>query len=477
MRKHTLLVLALALTGPPAAAAADWTSLLKDDPLKEWLGSGGGDVFRAKDGTLTADGAGQIVYVGDGKGLDHRSFELRAEVLTKPGGRAGLAFHLPATNPRSSGGIEVRLDNSYSLRGPGQVFQKTGSLVWLRPVVKSVVPDGRWFALHVTVRGRRVQVRVDKQLVMDYVEPDGAESGPKLKNGTVGIRSHGGSGAVLIRNLEVRPLDEGPAAPAMKPDATDRQLARLRELGYPVADFHALLGGDRALDDVLARTWRSGIGAGVAVRCGQGLPVADDKTAEAFLKGVEGRPVFVGMHAEGREWPKLFSPATVARFDYVLADAMTIADHRGKRARLWVKEEVDIPDPEKFMDLLVKTTETILGSEPIDVFASPTYLPEAIAKDHDRLWTRERMRRVVAALARNGVALEINDALRLPRPALIKMAREEGVKLAFGSGDGGRTPGRLAYCLRMVEECALTPDDLWAPAPEGKKPIQVRKRK
>jgi hypothetical protein len=92
------------------------------------------------------------------------------------------------------------------------------------------------------------------------------------------------------------------------------------------------------------------------------------------------------------------------------------------------------------------------------------------------------MRRVVAALARNEVALEINDGLRLPGPALIKLAKEEGVKFAFGSGAPalrvpGRTPGRLEYCLRMVEECSLTPDDLWAPAPEGRKPIQVRKRK
>ena len=181
MPKHVILALALGVLGLQAAAPPDdWKSLLKDDALTEWLAAGGGDAFRARAGTLTVDGPGQIVYGAEGKPLDVRDFELRAEVLTRPGGRAGLAFHLTPGNARSSGGIEVRLDNSYSTAGPGQSLLKTGSLVWLRPVVKSVVPDGRWFALHVSVRGPRVQVRVDKQLVTDYLEPEQLEAGPRL---------------------------------------------------------------------------------------------------------------------------------------------------------------------------------------------------------------------------------------------------------------------------------------------------------
>jgi hypothetical protein len=477
MLKHRILALALALLVLPATvSAADWTPLLTDDELSQWQGAGGGDSFRAKGGTLTVDGAGQIVYAGPGKPLDLTHFELRAEVLTRPGGRAGLAFHVPPGNPRSSGGLEVRLDNSYS-RGPGQALLKTGSLVWLRPVVKSVVPDGRWFSVHVTVRGRRVQVRVDKQLLLDYHEPDRGDTGPRLKHGTVAIRGHGGSGAVLIRKLQVRLLTEGPAAAPVKLNETDAQLARLREQGFAVVDFHTHLKGSLTLDDVLARTWRTGIGAGVAVNCGKGFPIADDKGAVAFLERMRGKPVFVGMQAEGREWTRLFSPATVARFDYVFTDAMTITDHRGRRTRLWVKAEVDIPDPQAFMDRLVKAIETILEREPIDFYANPTYLPEVLAKDYDRLWTPARQRRVVAALARHGVALEINATLRLPRPPLIKMAKEAGVKFTFGTNNADRTLGRLDYCLRMVEECALTPDDLWAPKPDGQKPIQVRKRK
>jgi hypothetical protein len=478
MSKPMILALALGVLGFQGTAPSDdWKSLIKDDALSEWLSAGGGDAFQAKAGTLTVNGPGQIVYGAEGKPLDVRDFELRAEVLTRPGGRAGVAFHLTPGNPRSSGGVEVRLDNSYSTSGPGQSLLKTGSLVWLRPVVKSVVPDGRWFALRITVQGRRVQVRIDKQLVVDYVELDKLDTGPRLKRGTVGIRGHGGSGAVQIRNLQVRPLPEAkPVAPPPVADANDLRLARLREQGFTQVDFHTHVRGGLTLDDVLARSWRFGIGAGVAANCGHGFPITNDKGAEAYLKSMQGRPVFVGMQAEGREWVRMLSPATVARFDYVFTDAMTITDHRGRRARLWLKDEVDIPDAQAFMERLVRTIETILDTEPIDFYANATYLPEVIAKDYDRLWTPERMQRVVKALVRNGVALEISASLSLPRPALIKMAKAAGVKFTFGTNNTDRKLGQLDHCLRMIEECALTPDDLWAPRPDGQKPIQVRKR-
>ena len=29
--------------------------------------------------------------------------------------------------------------------------------------------------------------------------------------------------------------------------------------------------------------------------------------------------------------------------------------------------------------------------------------------------------------------------------------------------------------LKMIKECGLTPQDLWMPKPDGRKPVQVRK--
>lgn len=477
-------MLAAVLAGPsqPVRAAdppgqPGTVALFKDDPMKEWQAGGGETAFSMKGGVLTVDGPGQIVYMGSGEAPVWKDLELTAEVLTKKGGRAGLTFHQPTEDPRSSGGIEVRLDNTFSKSGGGRDFQKTGSLVWLRPVVRSVVPDETWFPIRVRVQAPRVQVWVDGRLVIDYVEPADKLAVPKLRQGSVAVRGHDGSGAVQIRNLKVQPLPEAKSPPAQPAfDATDLRLLRLRGQGFPVMDFHTHLKGGLTLNDVLAHTWKTGIGHGIAVNGGVGFPVTDDKAARAYLDTMARQPVFVALQGEGREWVKLFSPETVARFDYVFTDAMTLTDLKGQRVRLWIKDEVDIPDPEAFMEHLVKTTEAILDREPIDILVNPTYLPDVLAKEYDKLWTPARQKRVVEALAKNGVALEINDKLRLPGPAMIKMAKNAGVKFTFGTNNGDRTLGRLEYALKMIDECGLTPDDLWAPKPDGKKPVQVKKR-
>jgi hypothetical protein len=459
--------------------AQEWKPLLSGDSLREWRFAGTEEAFQLKDGTLTvnnASGPGQIMYTGTGTQLDLRNFELRAKVFTQPGGRGGIAFHVSPKDERASGGMEVRLDNAYGPPGPGHNLARTGSLVWLRPIVRSIVPDERWFSLRVLVEVPRVRIWVEDRLLVDYREPRGLDIGPRLKRGTITVRGHGGSGNVLLRDLKIKALPDDPSVePAPALDEIGKQLAHLREQGFSLVDFHTHLRGGLTLEGVLDRMNKTGLGAGVAANCGLGFSITDDKSAATYLKSVQGQPVFIGMQAEGREWPKLFSPETVARFEYVFTDAMTLTDARGRRTRLWMKEEVDIPDPQAFMDRLVKTIEEICDREPIDFYANPTYLPEVLAKDYDRLWTTERMKRVVDALERNHVALEINDRLRLPRPPLIKMAKEAGVLFTFGTNNADRPPGRLEYCLEMIETCALTPDDFWSPRAEGQKPIQVRK--
>ena len=116
-----------------------------------------------------------------------------------------------------------------------------------------------------------------------------------------------------------------------------------------------------------------------------------------FLNSMQGRPVFIGMQAEGREWVRLFSKEAIARFDYVFTDAMTFTDDAGKRTRLWIKEEVAVHDKQAFMDMLVDRIVAILSHEPVDIYVNPTFLPECIAQEYDALWTKERMRKVIEA--------------------------------------------------------------------------------
>ncbi len=186
--------------------------------------------------------------------------------------------------------------------------------------------------------------------------------------------------SVLALSAEVRGAD--PATPS-QPDAVDAQIVRLKQAGFPLVDFHVHLKGGLTIDEAVALSRRSGIRYGIAANCGLKFPITDDRGIEQYIESLKGQPVFIGMQAEGREWPRLFSKETVAKFDYVFTDAMTIVDHRGRPARLWIKDEVDIPDKQAFMELLVKTIVGIMDGEPIDIYANPTYLPDVLAAEYD----------------------------------------------------------------------------------------------
>jgi histidinol phosphatase-like PHP family hydrolase len=165
----------------------------------------------------------------------------------------------------------------------------------------------------------------------------------------------------------------------------------------------------------------------------------------------------------------------VAKFDYVFTDAMTFTDDSGKRTRLWIKEDVgEIKDPERFMEMYVNRIVGVLDHEPIDIHANPTFLPDALAADYDRLWTPERMQRVIEAAKRNDVAIEINNRYRIPSAAFIKAAKRGGLKFSFGTNNGDKNLGRIEYAVQMVKECGLAWQDIFLPKPEGEKPVQRR---
>jgi histidinol phosphatase-like PHP family hydrolase len=180
------------------------------------------------------------------------------------------------------------------------------------------------------------------------------------------------------------------------------------------------------------------------------------------------------MQGEGREWTQMFSRRAVALFDYTFTDSMTWTDNRGRRMRLWIPEEVGaIADAQEFMDTLVERAVGILEREPIDIYANPTFLPDLLAKDYDRLWTEKRMMQVIGAAARNGVAIELNNRYRLPSLAFVRMAKEAGCKFSFGTNNTGPDDlGRCDYGLRMATECKLGWQDFFVPGAWGPKAVE-----
>ncbi len=281
----------------------------------------------------------------------------------------------------------------------------------------------------------------------------------------------GTSALVFFQSLEVLHAADAPAG-----GSAIREIAELNRAGFPVIDFHSHLKGGLTIEQLLEHSRETGIRYGVAVNCGVGFPITNDVAAAQWFDGIKDQPVFHAMQAEGREWVNMFSTETIAKFDYVFTDAMTFTDQRGKRMRLWMTNEVEVTDAQAFMEMLVNKITGIMENEPIDIYVNATFLPEVIATDYDKLWTPERMDRVISAAVKNGIAIEIGARYRIPSATFIKRAKAAGAKFSFGTNNSGPDLGRLEYCLDMIRECGLTPADMFAPKPDGKKPIQLKKK-
>jgi hypothetical protein len=245
-------------------------------------------------------------------------------------------------------------------------------------------------------------------------------------------------------------------------------------MNFPLIDFHVHLKDGLTIQEAVNLSQAKGLNYGVAANCGLKFPVTNNTQLNNYLDSIQHAAIFKGMQAEGREWMTLFSPDTAARFDYIFTDAMTRTNKNGKRMRLWIKEETEVGDPQKFMEELTGKIEQIL-KEPIDIYVNPTYIPDEIAARYDELWTNERMDRVINALVKNNVAFEINSRYKLPGIDFIKKAKAAGVKFTFGSNNVVRGDLQYDYCFKVMNEVGLTAADMWMPRKPGERKIQHMK--
>jgi len=89
------------------------------------------------------------------------------------------------------------------------------------------------------------------------------------------------------------------------------------------------------------------------------------------------------------------------------------------------------------MDVLVSKTVAILESEPIDIYANPTFLPAVIAPRYEALWTEARMTKVIDAAVKSGVAIEIGGRYKIPSEQFLRLAKSKGAKFTFGTNNTG----------------------------------------
>ncbi|MDZ7608686.1 MAG: hypothetical protein U5K79_24570 [Cyclobacteriaceae bacterium] len=242
-----------------------------------------------------------------------------------------------------------------------------------------------------------------------------------------------------------------------------QKIADLKAKGYEIVDYHGHLKGGLTMEELLEHSRATGIDYGVAFNAGVGFPITNDSSLMASLEQYKKYPVYIAMQAEGREWVNMFSPDKIALFDYVFTDGMTWTDSKGRRMRLWMKDEVFVDDKEDFMDQLVSKIVGVMESEPIDIYVNSTFLPDTLQPEYDALWTPERMDKVINAAVANNIAIEINARYKIPSAAFIKRAKAAGAKFSMGTNNADKELGTLDYAIQMIEECGLEPGDFFKP--------------
>lgn len=482
MKKYILfagIVLALIVAIIMGFHENEWEPLFNGQTLDGWKASENTNSFRVEDGQIICDGPRSHLFY-DGENKSFRNFELKADIKTAAGANSGIYFH---TSFQDKGwpkkGYEVQIHNSPNSREK----RKTGSLYAVRDLYKPLSRDDEWFNLHIIVRGKQVVVYLNNQKVVDYIQPDNPGRPPslierKLSEGTIALQCHDPKSMVYFKNIMVKRLPDALKAESgnnyFTPEKQEK-IDRLISAGFPLIDYHVHLKGNLTLEQALDKSRKTGIYCGIAPNCGVGFPIDTNEKLERYYEENKMMPVFLAMQAEGREWVRTFERESIAKYDYVFTDAMTFTNDNGKRMRLWINEEVEVGDPQAFMEMYVKQIVDVLNHEKIDIYVNATFLPEEIQDGYDALWTDERMQRVVDALVQNDIALEINDRYRIPHAPMIRMAKEKGVKFTFGSNNVDENQyANLDYCLEMMDACGLEPSDMFMPRPDGQKPVQVK---
>ncbi len=210
---RSALALLLAFSARGFAQEADtadkggWISLFNGTDLSGWKASENPDTFSVVDGTIKVVGPrAHLFYVGAVEGHNFQNFEFKARVMTKPGANSGIYIH---TRYQEEGwpeqGYEVQVNNSQ------EDWRRTGSLYAVQDVIEHYVNDDEWYTEYIKVEGKRIIVKLNDIVVVDYTEPEhpkreGVAVNRVLGKGTFALQGHDPGSTVYYKDIRVRPL-------------------------------------------------------------------------------------------------------------------------------------------------------------------------------------------------------------------------------------------------------------------------------
>lgn len=248
--------------------------------------------------------------------------------------------------------------------------------------------------------------------------------------------------------------------------------------GVPQVDYHVHVGDEVTIDRAVEISQRRGVKFGLLQHAGEkghGYAISGDASLDAWLRSLEGKPVFKGIEAESVNWMSAFSKEVVARLDYIQADPLGIPDPSGAPLHIW-QPDFRPTNPQAFMDRYADFHVERISAEPISILAVPTFLPASLLADYERLWTAKRMSAIIEAAVKRSVALEIDCRFRVPHFHFLEAAKNAGAKFSFGSNyQDLQGIGDISYCAEMYRRLALRPNQLFRPSGVGIRAQRVSK--
>jgi 3-keto-disaccharide hydrolase len=210
MRANRLYgILCMLLVSPTMADDSQWQSLFNGNSLDGWDAADLGECFQVKDGAIVAGGGplARLSYVGPVNHHDFKNFELRIEVMTRPGSNGGIFFHTGPQKEFLKKGYEAQVCNSCG------DSRKTGSLLVVEDHDTSPVKDDEWFEYHVLVSGKRIILKVNGTTTVDYTEPPYPKRPETweqrvLSHGLIALQAHDANSTVIYRNIRIKVLPD-----------------------------------------------------------------------------------------------------------------------------------------------------------------------------------------------------------------------------------------------------------------------------
>ncbi|SEG15591.1 PHP domain-containing protein [Parabacteroides chinchillae] len=233
---------------------------------------------------------------------------------------------------------------------------------------------------------------------------------------------------------------------------------------FPMMDLHVHRSENLTIEDIVAKSQQLNMKIGVMENIAP-WGITNDAQLKEYINAIKPYPVYIGLQPMSPGWSKNLSSELIAQADYIAMDPqiVTKGNGYGETIMLW-EYDAYIDDPDEFMKRNMQHYMDILtGSEPLDVFACPLFLPCCIQRKYDILWTKKRLQQIVDAARSRDIAIEINDTAHVPHEDFILMAKKAGLKFVFGSDSRNHTVGRLDYCKRIAQRCNLTEEDFFIP--------------